>query len=58
MILLPVLLSIEAHEHGERERELLHLLLARGDAEIAAGNGFSLDEVFVEADTILARGPK
>jgi len=52
-----VLLSMEAYERGERERQLLHLL-ARGEQEIAAANGFSLHEVLAEADTILAGGPE
>jgi len=52
-----VLLSMEAYERAENERQLLHLL-ARGEQEIAAGKGFSLDEVLAEADAILAGGPK
>ena len=52
-----VLLSMEAYERGEHERQLLHLL-ARGEQEIAAGKGFSLDEVLAEADAVLAGGPK
>ena len=39
-----VLLSMEAYERGEHERQLLHHL-ARGEQEIAAGEGFDLDEV-------------
>ncbi len=52
-----VLLSMEAYERSERERQLLHLL-ARGEQEITAGKGFDLDEVLAEADALLARGPK
>jgi len=52
-----VLLSMEAYERGEHERQLLHLL-ARGEQEIAARKGFSLDEVLAEADALLAGGPK
>ncbi len=48
-----VLLSVESYERGERERELLRLL-ARGDREIAAGEGHSLDSVLAEADALLA----
>ena len=49
-----VLLSVEAYEAGEHERELLRLL-ARGDKEIAAGEGYDLDDVLKEADGLLAR---
>ncbi len=43
-----VLLSIEAYEQGERERELLRLLL-QGDREIGQGEGHDLDEILAEA---------
>ena len=52
-----VLLSIEAYERSEHERQLLHLL-ARGEQEIAAGKGFGLDEVLKQADALLAGGSK
>ncbi|MGD0695570.1 MAG: type II toxin-antitoxin system Phd/YefM family antitoxin [Terriglobia bacterium] len=52
-----VLLSMEAYERGEHERQLLHLL-ARGEQEIAAGKGFELDEVLAEADVLLAGNRK
>jgi prevent-host-death family protein len=52
-----VLLSLEAYERGEHERQLLHLL-AQGEQEIKAGRGFDLDEVLAEADALLAGGPK
>jgi len=52
-----VLLSMEAYERGEHERQLLHLL-ARGEQEIAAGKGFSLDDVLAEADALLAGAPE
>jgi len=52
-----VLLSIEAYEAAEHERQLLRLL-ARGEKEIAAGEGYDLDEVLKEADALLARGGK
>lgn len=48
-----VLLSIEAYERRERERELLQFL-ARGEKDIAAGRGASLEEVLVDADRVLA----
>jgi prevent-host-death family protein len=52
-----VLLSLEAYERGEHERQLLRLL-ARGEQEINAGRGFELDEVLAEADALIAGGPK
>jgi len=48
-------LSVDAYERGERERQLLRLLV-RGEQEIAAGMGHDLDEVLAEADTVLADG--
>lgn len=52
-----VMLSVEAYERGEHERQLL-MLLARGEKEIAAGQGYDLDEVLSEADALLARSSK
>ena len=52
-----ILLSMEAYEHSEHERQLL-CLIARGEQEITAGRGFDLDEVLAEADALLAGGPK
>lgn len=52
-----ILLSMEAYERSEHERQLLRLI-ARGEQEIAAGKGFDLDEVLAEADALLAGGPK
>ena len=48
-----VMLSVDAYERVERERELLELLL-RGDREIAEGVGYELNEVLAEADALLA----
>lgn len=48
-----VLLSIDAYERGEQERELLQLL-ARGEKEIRDGKGSDLDTVLAEADALLA----
>lgn len=48
-----VMLSVDAYERGERERELLRLLV-RGEQEIMAGVGQDLDEVLAEADAVLA----
>ncbi|MBI4519701.1 MAG: type II toxin-antitoxin system Phd/YefM family antitoxin [Gemmatimonadetes bacterium] len=47
-----VMLSVEAYEQAEREREILHIL-ARGEREIAAGKGRGLDAVLAEADRLL-----
>ena len=47
-----IMLSVEAYERGERERQLLWLLV-RGEQEIAAGTGYDLDEVLTEVDTLL-----
>jgi prevent-host-death family protein len=47
-----VILSIEAYERAQAEREIL-TLLARGEREIAADQGFDLDEVLAEADAVL-----
>jgi prevent-host-death family protein len=44
-----VMLSVEEYERAENERHLLRLL-ARGEKEIAAGEGYDLDEVLREAD--------
>lgn len=48
-----VMISIEAYQAAEKERELLRLL-ARGEREIATGKGHSLSSVMAEADRILA----
>ena len=51
-----VMLSVEAYERSERDRELLHLL-AKGEKEIEAGKGYDLDSVLAEADALLAEEP-
>lgn len=48
-----VLMSVASYERAEHERELLRLL-ARGAREIAAGEGYALDDVFAEADALLS----
>jgi len=48
-----VLMSLDAYERSQRERELLRLL-ARGENEISDGKGYSLDSVLKEADAFLA----
>jgi prevent-host-death family protein len=49
-----VMLSIEAFEQAEHERQLLRLL-ARGEREIAAGRGYDLEAVLREVDALLAQ---
>lgn len=48
-----VIVSIEEYERAAYERELLRRL-ARGEKEIAAGEGHDLDSTLAEADAILA----
>jgi len=47
-----VLLSLDAYERSQQEREVLRIL-ARGEKEIAAGKGYSLESVMKEADVFL-----
>ena len=51
-----VMLSVEAFEQSERDKELLRLL-AKGEREIEAGEGHDLDSVLAEADALLAEEP-
>jgi hypothetical protein len=46
------MLSMEAYERVERELRLLRLF-ARGEKEITAGEGHSLDSVLAEADEMI-----
>ncbi len=48
-----VLMSLDAYERSEAQREIL-LLLARGEREIAAEAAHSLDDVLAEADALLS----
>jgi prevent-host-death family protein len=48
-----IMLSVEAYERSEHERQLL-LMIARGEREIAAGEGPELAAVLAEADRLLA----
>ena len=50
-----VLMSLDAYERSEAARELL-LLLARGEKEIAAGAGHSLEQVLAEAEALVSDG--
>lgn len=47
-----VMLSVEAYQHAERERELL-MLLAMGEQEIAVGEGRTLTAVLNDAERLL-----
>ena len=47
-----VVLSVDAYEQSEEERQIL-LALARGERELQAGKGPSLDAVLREADKLL-----
>jgi len=47
-----VMLSVDAYEAAEEERQILRAL-ARGDREIRAGRGVSLDTVLRDADALL-----
>ncbi len=49
-----VMISVEAYEKAEQEKEMLRLL-ARGEKEIEAGEGYDLDTVLAEADSILSQ---
>ena len=49
-----VLVSSTAYQRTQRELEILRVL-ARGEAEIAAGVGHDLDDVLEEARMLLAR---
>ena len=49
-----VMVSVEEYDRSTHEREILRLL-AQGDREVAAGKGYELEDVFKEADRILAR---
>jgi prevent-host-death family protein len=51
-----VMLSVEAYERSEHNRELLHLL-ANGEKEIQAGEGHDLDSVLAEADALISENP-
>ena len=52
---IAVIQSIDAYEKSEHERELLRLL-AVGENEITAGEGYTLASVLKEADEVLKGG--
>ena len=47
-----VILSLEEFERAENERQIL-MLLAKGEKEIEAGDGHTMDDVFAEAEKLL-----
>jgi len=51
-----VIISIEAYEKSENEKEILRLL-AKGDREIELGEGYDLDTVLAESDSLLTKEP-
>ena len=51
-----VMISVEAYEKSENEKEILRLL-AKGDREIEIGDGYDLDTVLAEADSLLTKEP-
>ncbi len=51
-----VIISVEAYEKSEHEKDILRLL-AKGDREIEIGEGYDLDTVLAEADSLLAKEP-
>ena len=51
-----VMIGIDAYEKSEHDKEILRLL-AKGEMEIENGDGYDLDTVLAEADSILSREP-
>ena len=51
-----VIISVDAYEESEHEKELLRLL-AKGEKEIEIGQGYDLDTVLAEADVFLSEEP-
>jgi prevent-host-death family protein len=51
-----VMIGVDAYEKSEHEKELLRLL-ARGEKEIEIGEGYNLDDVLAEADSLLTEDP-
>lgn len=48
-----VMLSVKSYEQVDHERQILRQLL-RGEREIAAGDGYDLESVLAEADSLLS----
>ena len=51
-----VIIGVAAYEKSEHDKELLRLL-ANGDREIETGQGYDLDTVLSEADSLLTKVP-
>jgi prevent-host-death family protein len=51
-----VMLSVETFKRSEHDKELLRLL-AKGEREIGIGEGYDLEAVLAEADSILTVDP-
>ena len=51
-----VMIDVQTYEKSEHEKEILRLL-AKGEREIEAGDGYDLDSVLAEADLLLTREP-
>ena len=51
-----VMIDVQTYEKSEHEKEILRLL-AKGEREIEAGDGYDLDSVLSEADLLLTRDP-
>ena len=51
-----VMIGVAAYEKSEHDKELLRLL-ANGDREIETGEGYDLDTVLSEADSLLTKEP-
>ncbi len=51
-----VIIGVDAYEKLEYEKEILRLL-AKGDREIEEGEGYDLDSVLAEADSLLVKDP-
>ena len=50
------MIGVAAYEKSEHDKELLRLL-ANGDREIETGEGYDLDTVLSEADSLLTKVP-
>jgi prevent-host-death family protein len=48
-----VIIGVEAYEKSEHDKEILRLL-AKGEKEIEIGEGYDIDTVLAEADSIIA----
>jgi prevent-host-death family protein len=48
-----IMLSVESYEQSLHDRELL-MLLAKGEKEIETGEGYNLDSILADADSILS----